>query len=169
MQTFFSLCQERYSVRSFLDKVPTCEDIEYICECIRMAPSAVNFQPFKIKYVTDAEELKKLQKCYAREWFTSAPACIIFYRDKEEEWVRKYDQKPHGDIDVAIAIEHLCLAATERGLGTCWVCNYAPALLQENFPTPDNLEAVALISIGYPASKEAPAKKRKDLIMTFNE
>ena len=163
MQTFLSLCEERYSVRSFLDKVPTIEDIDYICECIRMAPSAVNFQPFKTKYVTDAEELKKLQKCYAREWFTSVPACFIFYRNKEEEWIRKCDQKPHGDIDVAIAIEHLCLAATERGLGTCWVCNYDPTLLEENFPTPDNLEAVALIPIGYPASKEIPVKKRKDL------
>lgn len=163
MQTFLSLCQARYSVRSFQDSTPSQEAIDYICECVRLAPSAVNFQPYKIRYVSDAESLRKLQECYAREWFASAPACFIVYRNKSEEWVRKYDQKPHGDIDVAIAIEHLCLAAAEKGLGTCWVCNYNPTLLEENFPAPEHLEAVALIPIGYPSTKDVPEKKRKDM------
>ena len=45
--------------------------------------------------------------------------CSILH---DEEWVRS-DGKHHGDIDIAIAVEHLCLAATEQGLATCWVCN----------------------------------------------
>lgn len=59
----------------------------------------------------------------------------IYYRyeNVNENWVRRYDEKPHGDIDVAIAAEHLCLAATEKGLGTCWVCNYDTAKMQQFF------------------------------------
>jgi nitroreductase len=150
------------SVRDYSNQVPSPEDIEYILECIRLAPSAVNFQPFKIRYITNEGDLKKLHQCYAREWFKTAPACFIIYRNKTEEWVRKFDNKPHGDIDAAIAIEHLCLAAAERHLGTCWICNYDPESLEKHFPTPANLEAVALIPIGHPTSEENPIKKRKD-------
>ena len=58
---------------------------------------------------------------------------IICMKNPEENWIRKDDEKPHGDIDLAIAIEHLCLAATERNLGTCWVCNYDVAKIKEYY------------------------------------
>jgi nitroreductase len=78
--------------------------------------------------------------------------------------VRKVDQKPHGDIDVSISVEHICMAATERGLGTCWVCNYKPEPLAELFPQPEEFEAVAIIPLGHIA-EDCPfaEKKRKDL------
>jgi len=161
MKTFLTLCQQRRSVRNYQSQIPSDEDIKYICECTNLAPSAVNFQPYKVRYITQTDDLVKLQQCYPREWFSTAPACFIFYRDKSEEWVRKSDSKPHGDIDVAIAIEHLCLAAAERGLGTCWICNYAPEILSKYFPVDENLEAIALVPIGYPIDEAIPDKKRK--------
>ena len=91
-----------------------------------MAPSACNKQPWKWLVVKSDEAKEKLQECYDREWFKTAPMYIVGMRNKQENWVRKEDNKPHGDIDVAIATEHLCLSAAERGLGTCWVCNYDP-------------------------------------------
>lgn len=38
-------------------------------------------------------------------------------------FVRKYTDKPinKADINLGIAVEHLCLAAADRGLGSCWV------------------------------------------------
>ena len=54
------------------------------------------------------------------------------------------------DIDVAIAIEHLCLAAAEQGLGTCWVCNFRVQLCQELFKLPEEWYPAAIIPIGYP-------------------
>ena len=42
-------------------------------ECVRLAPSAVNFQPWRFKIVTDEPTLKALQQCYKREWLATAP------------------------------------------------------------------------------------------------
>lgn len=88
---------------------------------------------------------------------------IVGMRNVEENWVRRYDGKAHGDIDVAIATEHLCLAATERGLGTCWVCNYNTDKMKQLFSRP-GFEVVVIIPIGHIA-EDCPyaAKKRKDM------
>ena len=94
--------------------------------------------------------MKKLQECYDREWFKTAPMYIVGMKNTEDNWVRKYDNKPHGDIDVAIAAEHLCLAATERGLGTCWVCAYDSNKMKEVFPR-EGYEAVVIIPLGHMA------------------
>lgn len=160
--SFLDLCRMRRSVRAYAATLPSQEDVDYIMECVRMAPSAVNFQPWHFRYVTDKEQMGLLAACYPREWFLTAPACFVVYRDKEAEWVRKADGKPHGDIDVAIAVEHLCLAAAERGLGTCWVCNFDVARCHELFTVPEHWEAVALVPIGTPTD-EATEKKRKPL------
>ena len=124
MQDFKSLAGERFSARKFTAEPVSKEDLEYIMECVRLAPSACNRQPWKWLIVRSEQAMKKLQECYDREWFKTAPMYIIGMKNTEDNRVRKYDNKPHGDIDVAIAAEHLCLAATERGLGTCWVCAY---------------------------------------------
>ena len=79
----------------------------------------------------------------------------------DEEWVR-FDGKHHGDIDIAIAVEHLCLAATEQGLATCWVCNFDANLCKENFGLPENEEPAVIIPIGY-ANDTEKAKSRKTL------
>lgn len=84
-------------------------------------------------------------------------------RSKDANWVRKYDDKPHGDIDVAIATEHLCLAAAERGLGTCWVCNYDTDKMAQLFPR-DGYEAVVIVPVGHTAPDyPRNEKKRKPL------
>ena len=99
------------------------EKLDYVMECVRLAPSAVNKQPWMFRVVKDEAEKAKLRECYNRDWFNSAPMYIICSILHNQEWVRK-DGKHHGDIDIAIAVEHLCLAATEQGLATCWVCNF---------------------------------------------
>lgn len=161
---FLDLCKNRFSARKFDEKPVDDNDINYILECVRMAPSAVNFQPWKFVVVKSERALEKLQQCYDREWFKTAPVAVIAYKNIQEQWVRNADAKPHGDIDVAIAVEHLCLAATERNLGTCWICNYKPELLKQLFPQPQEFEPVAIIPIGHIAS-DCPKKikDRKDL------
>ena len=71
-----------------------------------------------------------------------------------------FDDKKHGDVDVSIATEHLCLAATERGLGTCWVCNYDISVMKELFPS-DDFETVAIIPIGHVAADCPHAEKKR--------
>ncbi len=160
---FKSLCQARYSVRAYKPDAIPAEKLEYIKECTRLAPSAVNRQPWKFTLFTAEEDRARLQQCYDREWFREAPAYVLACENRGEAWTRRYDEKNHADIDLAIAIEHLCLAAAEQGLGTCWVCNFRVQLCQELFHIPEEWYPVAIIPIGYPASPDVPEKTRKPM------
>jgi nitroreductase len=121
--------------------------------------------------VKSAEGRKKVQAAYQRDWFYTAPMYIVAYKNHAEEWVRKYDNKPHGDVDLSIAIEHLTLAATERGLGTCWVCAFDPKVLAAEIPQPEGWEAVAIIPLGHIAEDcpktEKNRKSLSDIIETI--
>lgn len=166
MKDLLSLSNERFSTRKFTAEAVSEEDLQYVLECVRMAPSACNKQPWKWLVVKSEEAKRKLQECYDREWFKTAPMYIVGMRNKQENWIRKEDEKPHGDIDVAIATEHLCLAATERGLGTCWVCNYDPAKMHAYFEQDgrEDYEAVVIVPIGHVAPDCPHAeKKRKEM------
>lgn len=160
---FIDLVKQRYSVRSYEERQIEKEKMEYIMECVRLAPSAVNFQPWHFYVVTDRERLDALKSTYKREWIQSAPCIIVACANHEESWHRRSDNKDHADIDLAIAIEHLCLAASEQGLGTCWVCNFDAALCHEVMAMPENVEPIALIPIGYTPDAEVPEKKRKTI------
>ena len=166
--TFKELCEARYSVRQYTGEPIPTEKLEYIKQCARLAPSAVNKQPWKLRLIKSEEGLGKIRKVYDREWIGTAKAVIMVIAQKEEAWVRGCDGKYHGDIDAAIITEHICLAATEQGLGTCWVCNFDSALCQTEFNLSEKEEAVVLIPIGIPAG-EKPEKKRKDIAAIWEE
>ena len=159
---FLELTKQRYSCRSYLPKAVEAEKLEYVMECVRMAPSAVNKQPWRFRIISSEEGRQKVCQCYNREWFTTAPIYIIASVLHDEEWVRS-DGKRHGNFDIAIAVEHLCLAATEQGLGTCWVCNFDASLCHSLFGLAEDEEAAVLIPIGYPAD-ERKEKVRKERV-----
>lgn len=115
---FLELVKARYSARKYANRPVEAEKLDYIMECVRFAPSAVNFQPWRFRIVTDEAVLKALYSCYKREWLATAPCIIVACVDHNESWHRRADNKDHADIDIAIAVEHLCLAAAEQGL---WV------------------------------------------------
>lgn len=133
-----------------------------LLEAARLAPSAVNYQPWHLIVVTDDELREKISRGYSREWFAKAPVVIVACGDHQKSWKRR-DGKDHCDVDVAIAVDHLTLAAAELDLGTCWVCAFDAHLVHSVLDLPENLEAVALIPMGYPQDEQIPQKKRKDL------
>lgn len=160
---FKELCQARFSCRSYdKERIIEPEKLEYIRECVQLAPSAVNRQPWKFMFVTEQDKLEILKAAYNRDWINQAPAIVVCCKKEEEAWTRRYDNKNHADIDLAIAIEHLVLAAAEQGLGSCWVCNFRVNELRETFPLPEGYEIVALVPLGYPAEDIAP-KIRKEM------
>ncbi len=158
---FLELVKNRYSCRAYQSRAVEQKTLDYLLECVRFAPSAVNKQPWRFHIVSSEDARAQLQQCYNREWFASAPLYIIASILHDEEWVRA-DGKHHGNIDIAIAVEHLCLAATEQGLATCWVCNFDASLCSQLFALPDNEEPAVLIPLGY-AADEAKEKRRKPI------
>ncbi len=160
---FLELTQKRFSARSYKSDPVEQEKINYLLECARRAPSAVNFQPWHFLVIKSEEQRKKVQACYPRDWFANAPVYIIVCVDKSQAWKRKTDDKSHADIDAAIAAEHICLAATSIGLGSCWVCNFDPHLFQHHFRLTGASYPVAIIPIGYIKEQPENFSGRKEL------
>lgn len=73
---FLELVKARYSARKYAGRSVEIEKLEYIMECVRLAPSAVNFQPWRFKIVTDEPTLKALQQCYKRECLPQLPVSL---------------------------------------------------------------------------------------------
>jgi len=65
-------------------------------------------------------------------------------------------------VDVAIAFEHIVLAAAAEGLGTCWIGAFKPSAVKAVLNLPDELEPVAMTPLGYPA-ETPPEKPRKSM------
>lgn len=163
-----NICEERYSVRNFLPQAIEEAKLDYILECARLAPSAVNYQPWIFYVVEDENVQKQLQQAYNREWFAAAPLYIVVCKDSSQSWKRSNsDNKDHGDIDASIAATHICLATHEVGLGTCWVCNFDPTLLRSALAIEknQNIEPIAIFPLGYidTGKSNIPSKKRKEI------
>ncbi len=162
---FYNLSLNRYSCRSY-SNAPVARDlIAAVLDAVRLAPAACNRQPGKFLVIDTPGLRAEIQKSYGRDWFKEAPVYIVALGIHDEAWHRPFDGKDHTDVDVAIAVEHLCLAATTLGLGTCWVCNFDPKIVAEALALPEGVEPVAIIPIGHPdtpADAGAPEKKRKE-------
>lgn len=159
---FDDVITSRFSVRSYLNKKIERETIEKILDIARMAPSAVNFQPWHFVVITRPENLTDLYEVYPRNWFREIQACIVVCADHAQSWKRKSDGKDFADVDAAIVIDHLVLKATDLGLGTCWVCNFNVELTRKKLHLPAHIEPLALIPLGY-TNALLPEKSRKSL------
>ena len=159
--TFRDLAEARFSLRNYDSRPVEQEKIDRLLECVRLAPSAVNFQPCVFYVVTDQVLLAQLQDCYNRDWFKTAPMCIVACGNHQQAWHRKLDGKDHTDIDVAIAVDHLTLAAVDMGLGSCWICNFDAQKCAQVLDLPEGVEPIDMVAIGYAATDEKPLKKRK--------
>lgn len=145
---FKELAEKRFSVRRYTSEPVSKADIDYILECARLAPSAHNKQPWKFLLVTSDEAKVKIRQCYNRPWFPKAQVYVLAMKNASECWVRPDDNKSYGDVDLGIVVEHIVLAAADRGLGSCWVANYDVEAVKRLFPV-EGYEAVAIIPIGH--------------------
>jgi len=168
---FIELATQRSSVRNFATIPVEKEKLLQVLEAARIAPSAANFQPWQFIVITEPELLRLIYPLYPREWLRSAPIIIVALGDHSKGWHRGKDDKDYTEIDLAIAIDHMTLAATELGLGTCWICNFDTEKLMDFFNLPDNMEPIALIPVGYPGVMKKPVKIRKSLeqIVLWND
>lgn len=160
---FNQLLRERYSIREYKQQKVSKALLIEVLEAGRMAPSAANKQPWSFILVSEEENLNKLKKVYDRDWFKKVPQIIVICGDHSESWKRSFDSKDHCDVDVAIAVDHMTIRASELGLGTCWVCHFDPEMVKEQMQLPEGVEPIALLPIGYPLENKPPRKKRKAL------
>ena len=107
------------------------------------------------------KHLDTLKKICRAPFFTQAPLVLGVYADTNAAWVRK-DGKLYADVDAAIVMDHIILAATALGLGTCWVGAFDAQAARGAVSFGEGFEPVAFTPLGYPASA-APERQRKAL------
>jgi nitroreductase len=161
MMSFSQLVEKRYSARAYKPDPVEEEKLQQVLEAARLAPTAANRQPFRIIVIRTAGREPELSRIYSKEWFVQGPLVICACAVPAEAWVRA-DGKNYADVDVAIVVDHITLAAADVGLGTCWVGAFDPAAAREVLGLPDDVEPIAFTPLGYPADEPKP-KKRKSL------
>lgn len=145
---FLDLARKRYSVRSYLDTPVEDDKLMKVLEAARLAPSACNNQPLILIVIRDEQTKKKLESVYNRPWFINAPLIIAACCDRHKSWHRS-DGVDYGDIDIAIAFDHLTLAATELGLGTCWIGAFKLIEAKRALFLPEHIDPIAFTPLGY--------------------
>jgi len=158
---FQDLIRARYSVRAYLPDPVEDEKLKRVLEAARMAPTAANRQPFQLIVIHTEGRKEALGQIYQREWFVQAPLLVCAVGVPRISWVRG-DNRRYLDVDVAIAMDHLILAAADIGLGTCWVAAFNAQAARRILNLPDEVEPLIFTPLGYPAD-QPEGKERKPL------
>lgn len=167
MDSFLDLARNRFSCRSYKNQDIPKDLVEKVLEAARVAPSSTNNQPWYFVIVTEDPLKKLIVSCYPRSWIETAPVIIVACGDHNRSW-RRADGKEHLDLDLAIAIDHITLSATDNGLATCWVCKFDVMKCSSVLDLPPHITPIALIPLGFPAESPNP-NRHKDKRKSFNE
>ena len=169
---FSDVIKSRTSVRDYSDKEVEDEKITYVLECARLAPSWINKQCWRFIVIKNKETIALIAKTsLINRWLKTAPVLVIACADPTVSGT--YNNIEYFTVDVSIALEHLILAATDVGLGTCWIAGFQEEKVKELLEIPKRIRIVALTPLGYPVGTKGiaetitktllKAKKRKTL------
>jgi len=154
----FEAIQQRFSVRSYLDKPVEEEKLRRVLEAARLAPSAGNRQEWRFVVVRDAETRAALAEAANGQAFVGQAPVVIAACAVGGQHVMSCGQLSYP-IDVAIALEHIALQATEEGLGTCWIGAFKEEEVKRILGIPDDVRVVELMPLGYPATGPQPKRR----------
>lgn len=158
---FNELCQRRYSVRAYSQMKVEQEKLDAVFDAALAAPTAVNKQPFRFIVLPTRGNEPGLQRVYKRSWLLQAPWVVCACAVPAEAWSRM-DGRNYADVDTVIAMDHLILAATEQGLGTCWIAAFDPDAVRDVFELENAWTPIALTPLGY-AADQRKNKIRKSI------
>ncbi|MDM7934694.1 MAG: nitroreductase family protein [Methanothrix sp.] len=148
----------RRSVRRFADLPLEEEKLGQILEAARLAPSARNMQDWRFIVVRDREMRLRLARA-ARDQQFVAEAPVVIAACGTSDLVMTCGQPAYA-IDVAIAVEHMVLAAFSSGIGSCWIGAFYEDQVKGLLGIPDHVRVVALLALGYPAGPAQPTERK---------
>ncbi len=154
----YDAIRARRSVRSYEDRPVPREALDRLLEAARQAPSANNVMPWRFVVVTDqATRAAIADSGTYGKFLVKTPVVIAAIGDAAAapKWYA---------VDTAIALEHIALAATAEGLGSCWIGSFEEETLRRLLGVPEAQRVVALLALGYPKERVDLAKLANSLI-----
>ncbi|WGM89539.1 MAG: nitroreductase family protein [Candidatus Bathyarchaeota archaeon] len=162
--SIFEVISNRRSIRSYEDKEIPKQVLDQILEAGRLAPSAVNKQPYRFIVVTKSE-LKKEMKAIFSRFLEKAPVVIVGCANVKSRLTGKW-----AVVDTTIALQNMVLAAWSLGAGSCWIGSFNEQKTKQALKIPQDWKVVALISLGYPAeTPNARKKKSAEELLGYNQ
>jgi nitroreductase len=152
----------RKSVRAFKSKEVPDEVLWRLLEAGRAAPSASNRQEWRFVMVRDKTTREKLIDAACGQKFVGEAPVVLVCCAQTDEQVMPCGHRSDL-IDVAIAIDHITLAAVSEGLGTCWIGAFNEEKVKEILGIPEGVRIVELLPIGYPVDPSVVSKSRLPL------
>ncbi|MBI5398929.1 nitroreductase family protein [Candidatus Woesearchaeota archaeon] len=152
METFEAI-EKRRSIRKYLEVPVEWEKVGNVLRAAQQAPSAGNLQDWKFVVVTDKETRKKIANAAMQQsWIEKAPVIIVVYSEpyKTKRFYGDVGEKIYSVQNGAAAIENMLIAATDQGLGSCWVSAFDEPMLCTIMNSPKNVKPQAVVTIGYP-------------------
>lgn len=151
----------RESVRSYEDRPVPEEKLLKVLEAARLAPSASNRQRCKFIVVRDEKRRKELSVATGGQAHVAGAPVVIAAVSTMPEYVMRCEVPAYA-VDLAIAVDHMTLAAADEGLGTCWIGAFSQEEARAVLGVPDNYKVVILLPLGFPR-QDRREKTRKSL------
>lgn len=154
---FMDVVRERYACRKYEDRPVDQSDLDAILEAGRLAPTSTDQQEqhvYVIRFESGLEKIDALSECRY-----GAPLVLLITYDKTDVYEYPGGKYDSGVEDASIAVTHMMLEATERGVGSCWVNVFDPDKVKAAFNLPENEQVVAMLDLGYPAADSKPSAK----------
>ena len=155
----------RRSIRKYKDESISDDALRNILEAGRLAPSAVNSQPWHFLVLRD-QEAKEACSLGGYNKFTGEADFVIvgLYKPSEAMMERL------SLMDVTIALQNMVVAAWMQGVGSCWIGAWDDRKLKDTLNLPDDSRIVGLVTFGIPDDKPAqPSKKALNAIIHFDK
>ena len=158
----YEAIRTRKSVRAFQDRPVEEMLLLRVFEAARLAPSARNGQEWRFVAVRDREVRRRIALDAARQPFIGEAAVLLACCALTDGRIMRCGQAAYP-IDVAIAMDHLSLAAAAEGLGTCWIGSFDEDFVKDILGIPAPVRVVQLMPLGYPVDAAPVAKDRLSL------
>jgi nitroreductase len=143
--------QNRRSVREFSTRPIPATSVARLRDALRFAPSACNLQPWQFVLVTAPQLRDEVAKVANEQLFIAeAPLLVVACGFPDQAYQHMGGHDNSIDIDVAIALDHLTLAAVAEGLGTCWIGAFDEGKVKTLLRIPTEAKIVAMMPIGFP-------------------
>ena len=153
MKDTIEILRTRRSIRNYIAEPVERRTIEEIIDCARLAPTAMNDQPWDFVVLTAKEDLLSIPPVLGHAEFIAGAAFAVLVLAREANCAIE---------DCAAATENLLIAAAAHGIGSCWVAGsnqpYGPAVVKA-FGAPEDRQLIAIVSFGYPAENPQIEKR----------
>lgn len=163
---YYELIKSRRSIRNFdSNKKVDNMVLDRILNAGRLAPTSSNKQPATFRVIVNDDILKKVKPCYERIWFQNAPVLLIITGKRKYAWTRSYDGFNSLEIDLAIMMDHMILAAEYEGLSTCWIIAFKEEIVKNALNLDPDEIVVCMTPLGYPKDDyEKPSMPKRKLL-----